>query len=296
MNQYINYKKYRLSLLNKLHDNSSSDANPHLAPENSITVYGRSHPGGNPEPLPVTRESIDKNRLAFSPNATFTEHPSEVGLLRQNIDEVLHNLRYVENNDGSPVAKSSKPSLRLHSTANPIHVPFESGTYTRHQDKASPAHTYSHSHNGHMVDSHLHSIASEYAGSVVHSFFDKYLTDKHSIHSPLPGMDDLIDMGHHRLPYMVPGDSPFHASKVGIRSSPNTPTALITAKLAGIMGHRTSGLYKDYMRNGSADDQSFADYVRDQGPKKSKPEDSMRELILHKMLLHVLDGHHLPER
>lgn len=275
MNQYMNYRKWRLSQLNvrplTTYPEGSSNPSRFYSTSENKEFPDRSYVD------PLTRKIIDDNPDSGT-SIVSTSAADHQSLLRINdgISRVLSNLKYV----AAPISLFHRPTIGISHTDNPPYSGEDSGTFNF--DKGISALSSYHTVRS---EEDIRRALANYAGAIFHKVFhgysenpNPYSVSEHS-NKYLPAIDEMEDSGIHYTLDDIPTDSPFHYANIqryipgqvdnlpilerhDHRKSPyGSPTTHRMEDLSFVLGHHGARLYKDYLDSRTED--SFEQYLID---------------------------------
>ena len=273
MNQYMNYKKWRLSRLNV-------NANDPLEPRGLVSSSPESlyHPDiGDNEKVPITKEHVDNYPTQFGPHVLGLQDASQ-----EYINRLLDDLKYIGvTKEGSAFpamyfSSEGKEGDKVYRQKDNVFLP------RKHVDNSTP-------------------LFPTYAGLVVynalkypsHNDFSSYI-DQSEEENPSHEQEftDLLDMERNNFPFRNE-DNIFYGNN--IPKPENQPNDEYHNKLETyrkLMGHIASRRYLDYMeaRDRGTTRDSFADYL--EKITKGKTGNRLYDLLLDK-LTSMAKGEHL---
>lgn len=314
MNQYYNYKKWRLSKLGNRIDKEGH------------SVYFPSYYNDSN----MSKQTIDEKPENTGP-LTLLFHPHYPVDIEPHINKLLENLKYAIPQTYRP----ERPELSIfpkYSTGPDKHIlKVAHGDYEDSDNKTIPFSKYQYEANiePDNVDS-LHKALSNYAGAsifhVLHRVHD-FHNDISDHVSTFPGIQDIqeyMEEDPKGFDSLIKKHSPvresmFHSSNISNRKlgdftgdekrieKPYSKSgyARLHEKLAAILGNETEKAYNKYLKLPPDKQGSFLDYViknRDsmftgqpEGEKSYEPA-TFHEDVLHRLLVSILKGHHLADK
>jgi hypothetical protein len=299
MNQYYNYKKWRLAR----HQGETVRYSPFRyviqTEPNPITEYD------DKRKTNATRSIIDRNAESENIGGQLSAYdPYLLNNLQEGVNRVLHNLRYVTPshrvNRPVPYIDIRHPSLSPNANGENKYSKQEPSSFSVWQDiDGSP--------------SSMNDALSNYAGNIFHNILAGYRNiqgpllasenglNTHNNIEQAPFFDQMEEAGIENSLSDIPEHSMFHPRKINVATigpKPDNPhrksgrTSPFQQKLEDlglILAHRGAEAYKKYLKSGHPG--TLEQFLEE----TDKDHPSEKESMWHSLLLHLVKGLHLPE-
>jgi len=293
MNQYYNYKKWRLAKIIAEHRPEYSYPGSELLTSSYPSKIKGFRVEGKESGNYPTKHKVDNYPNYSVPMVDMNCPTLESGeKLKGDLNEVLHNLRYVipytenptlpditirHNNNllSSPPSFTKYPALDHFGLSIPI------------RDTGVPGDT-----------SPTKNALALYAGAMLHNVFDTHLKDKRSLLN-FPVLDEIQDKDIFYTPEDIDEHSIFHPKNIVEFSNDThspyvrknyTPDQDKLENLGLVVAHAGSSLYREYLDH-KGEGESFEDYLL----KTDNGHTSEKERLLHNLIIQMVQGWHLPD-
>ena len=287
MNQYMNYRKWRLSKQGNVYPQVPFEIDVQDAAQNKRVSNSRDSQGYPMKYFSREEVDADNQRTRIPPISVMHFDDAHGDNFRRGISHVLGNLRYVvplgQANYTPPLNGILDPDSRGNASSHLEHSPTHERTMRFH---SNPEH----------MNKHL----AEYAGLLMANLFHRGKTATPVV----PHLDDLygddLPFSHVRL-QELPKDSIYNNKKFPDKMDKSDKSDLLTPseealkkeKLGELLGDRLQRLFLRYLNSSPIhnDPDGFTRFLSNDVAEHGHEDENLDPIVQY-----IVEGHHLPSR